>query len=79
MNAHKQFATRALGVSPEAYDKLQETFKPRGRPPLPEGQAKRRLEISVPPIEREQWEAKAEAAGLSLSAWIQCTCNAAKA
>ena len=50
----------------------------RGRKPLPPGQAKRRLEISVPPIEREQWEAKAEAAGLSLNAWIQRTCNAAK-
>lgn len=55
-----------------------EKSKP-GRKPLPPGAGKdSRLELRVNPAARAQWQAKADAAGMSLAHWMQDTCNRAK-
>lgn len=55
-----------------------EKAKP-GRKPLPPGAGKdSRLELRVKPADRAQWQAKADAAGMSLARWMQDTCSRAK-
>jgi predicted HicB family RNase H-like nuclease len=51
----------------------------RGRKPLPQGTTKdARVELRVHPDTKAAWQAKADAAGLSLAAWIEAKLNAAK-
>jgi predicted HicB family RNase H-like nuclease len=46
----------------------------RGRKPLPPGTTKdARIELRVHPDTKAAWQAKAEAAGLSMAAWIEAT------
>lgn len=53
--------------------------EPTGRPALPAGEAKTsRLELRVNPAERAEWQAKADAEGVSLARWVQDACNRAK-
>jgi hypothetical protein len=53
--------------------------EPTGRPSLPAGEAKTsRLELRVNPAERAEWQAKADASGMSLAQWMQDACNRAK-
>jgi len=48
-----------------------------GRPALPEGAGKTaRVEMRVAPATKAAWQAKADAAGLTLQAWIEHRCNA---
>ncbi len=55
-----------------------EKAKP-GRKPLAAGEGKAdRLEMRVNPADRAQWQAKAEAAGMKLTQWMQGACNRAK-
>lgn len=51
----------------------------RGRKPLPpESRKDARVELRVHPDTKASWQAKADAAGLSLAAWIEATLSAAK-
>lgn len=53
--------------------------EPTGRPALPPGEGKVGcLNMRVSPSDRAQWQAKADAAGMKLTAWMQDTCNRAK-
>lgn len=53
--------------------------EPTGRPALPPGAGKSdRLEMRVDPADRAQWQAKADAAGMKLTQWMQDACNRAK-
>lgn len=55
-----------------------EKAKP-GRKPLAAGEGKAaRLEMRVNPADRAQWQAKADAAGMKLTQWMQDACNRAK-
>ena len=55
-----------------------EKAKP-GRKPLQIGEGKDgRLHLRVNPAERAQWQAKADAAGMSLAQWMQDACNRVK-
>lgn len=55
-----------------------EKAKP-GRKPMAAGEGKAdRLEMRVNPADRAQWQAKADAAGMSLARWMQDTCSRAK-
>jgi hypothetical protein len=50
-----------------------------GRPPVaPEDRKDARVELRVHPDTKTAWQAKAEAAGLSMAAWIEATLTAAK-
>ena len=51
--------------------------KPRGRKPTDDGGTER-LAMRVKPAEKARWQALADAAGLSLSAWIEAALNRAK-
>jgi predicted HicB family RNase H-like nuclease len=51
----------------------------RGRKRLPPGASKSaRVELRVTDSTKAGWQAKADAAGLSLNAWAEATLNAAK-
>ena len=51
----------------------------RGRKPVPPDARKdARVELRVHPDSKSAWQAKADAAGLSLAAWIEATLSAAK-
>lgn len=51
----------------------------RGRRPVPPDARKdARVELRVHPDAKAAWQTKADAAGLSLAAWIEATLNAAK-
>ena len=55
-----------------------EKAKP-GRKPLAGGLGKTaRVELRVQPATKAAWQAKADAAGLTLQAWIERACEAAK-
>lgn len=55
-----------------------ERAKP-GRKPLAEGQGKTaRVELRVLPATKEAWQAKADAAGLTLQAWVERSLSRAK-
>jgi predicted HicB family RNase H-like nuclease len=55
-----------------------EKAKP-GRKPLPPGAGKTaRVELRVLPADKEAWQAKADAAGLTLQAWIERALGRAK-
>ena len=50
-----------------------------GRKPLPEGAGKTaRVELRVRPDTKAAWQAKADAAGLTLQAWIERALGRAK-
>lgn len=51
--------------------------KPRGRKPSDDGRTER-LAMRVKPAEKARWQALADAAGLSLSAWAEARLNTAK-
>lgn len=52
----------------------------RGRPSLPKGErAEDRLELRIKPADKEAWQAAAERAEMSLSAWIRDRLNKAAA
>lgn len=51
--------------------------KPRGRKPSDDGRTER-LAMRVKPAEKARWQALADAAGLSLSAWVEARLNSAK-
>lgn len=56
----------------------QEPVK-RGRKPLAESEKKTgRVELRVHPEKKQQWQEKAEAAGMSLNAWAEATLDRAK-
>jgi hypothetical protein len=60
------------------FEAVQETPK-RGRPPVPPDARKdARVELRVHPDAKAAWQAKADAAGLSLNAWAEAALNAAK-
>ena len=64
-------------------DRLDEVEWPgtskRGRKPVPPDARKdARVELRVHPDTKAAWQAKADAAGLSLAAWIEATLSAAK-
>lgn len=51
----------------------------RGRKPLPDDARKdARVELRVHPDSKASWQAKADAAGMKLAAWINKTLNAAE-
>ena len=51
----------------------------RGRKPLPpESRKDARVELRVHPDTKAVWQAKADAAGLSLAAWIEATLDRSK-
>lgn len=51
----------------------------RGRKPLPtEARKNARVDLRVHPNTKTAWQAKADAAGLSLAAWIEGTLDRAK-
>lgn len=51
----------------------------RGRKPVPPDARKAaRVELRVHPDTKGAWQAKADAAGLSLAAWIESTLSASK-
>jgi len=51
----------------------------RGRKPIPPDARKdARVELRVHPNTKAAWQAKADAAGLSLAAWIEAALNAVK-
>lgn len=51
----------------------------RGRKPLPpESRKAARVELRVHPDTKAVWQAKADAAGLSLAAWIEATLDRSK-
>lgn len=51
----------------------------RGRRPVPDDERKSaRVELRVHPDTKAAWQAKADAAGISLAAWIEATLNSAK-
>lgn len=51
----------------------------RGRPPVPpEARKDARVELRVHPDTKAVWQAKADAAGLSLAAWIEATLDRSK-
>ena len=53
--------------------------KQPGRKPLPEGEGKTaRVELRVKPDTKAAWQAKADAAGLTLQAWIERALGRAK-
>jgi predicted DNA binding CopG/RHH family protein len=53
--------------------------KQPGRKPLAEGEGKTaRVELRVHDHTKAAWQAKAAAAGLTLQAWIEKRCNAAR-
>jgi predicted HicB family RNase H-like nuclease len=53
--------------------------KQPGRKPLPDGAGKTaRVELRVQPATKAAWQAKADAAGLTLQAWIEKRCNAGR-
>jgi hypothetical protein len=53
--------------------------KQPGRKPLPDGVGKTaRVELRVQPATKAAWQAKADAAGLTLQAWIEKRCNAGR-
>lgn len=46
-----------------------------GRKPLPDGAGKTaRVQLKLTPADKAAWLAKAEAAGLSLQAWVEKRC-----
>ena len=48
-----------------------------GRPALPRGMGKTaRVEMRVAPATKAEWQAKADAAGLTLQGWIEKRCTA---
>lgn len=50
----------------------------RGRPVLPEGEAaEERLQVRAKAAEKAEWQAAADRAGMSLSAWIRDRLNRA--
>jgi|JI9StandDraft_1071089.scaffolds.fasta_scaffold08075_6 hypothetical protein len=50
--------------------------KRMGRPPLPDGLAKTaRVELRLLPALKAAWQAKADAEGLTLQAWIEKKCG----
>lgn len=51
--------------------------KPRGRKPSDDGRTER-LAMRVKPAEKARWQALADTAGLSLTAWIEARLNTAK-
>ncbi len=56
-----------------------EERKTPGRKPLPEGEGKTaRVEMRVKPTTKTAWQAKADAAGLTLQAWIERALSRAK-
>lgn len=53
----------------------QERKKP-GPKPRPAGESKTaRVELRVKPATKEEWQARAEAAGMTLQAWIEARCR----
>ncbi len=51
----------------------------RGRPPAPPNARKNaRVELRVHPDTKAAWQSKADAAGVSLAAWVEAALNAAK-
>ncbi len=50
----------------------------RGRKPTRSQSASDHMHLRVPPDNKAAWQAKAEAAGKSLSTWVVDTLNAAK-
>lgn len=50
-----------------------------GRKPLPAGEGKTaRVELRVQPEKKSAWQAKADAAGLSVNAWAEARLDKAK-
>lgn len=53
--------------------------KQPGRKPLPSGAGKTaRVELRVQPDKKTAWQAKADAAGMSLNAWAEARLDKAK-
>jgi predicted HicB family RNase H-like nuclease len=53
-----------------------ETKRPRGRPPVEDGETER-LNLRVSPERKERYERAAERKGLGLSAWIKAVLDRA--
>ena len=76
-------AYKQMGPADQAIDNAQaaaalEGIARRGRKPLPaEARKDARVELRAHPDTKAVWQAKADAAGLSLAAWIESTLNAA--
>lgn len=77
-------AYKQLGEADKAIDyasagaELDQIVK-RGRRPVPvEDRKTARVELRVHPDTKATWQAKADAAGISLAAWIEATLNSAK-
>lgn len=59
-------------------NKAPEKAKP-GRKPLANGEGKTaRVELRVRPDIKASWQSKADAAGMTLQAWIEKRCNAGR-
>lgn len=77
-------AYKQMGEADKAIDYAQagaqlEQIAKRGRKPIPESERKTgRVELRVHPDTKATWQAKADAAGISLAAWIEATLNSAK-
>lgn len=77
-------AYKQMGAADQAIDNAQataalESITRRGRKPLPADARKdARVELRVHPDTKAAWQAKADAAGLSLAAWIEGTLDRAK-
>lgn len=52
------------------------TRRGRGRPPLPDDQRRRRVNVSLDPRAHDRWVAAAEREGLSLSEWLELAATA---
>ena len=72
-------AYKQMGPADQAIDHAQATasldaIAKRGRPPLaPDDRKDARVELRVHPDIKADWQAKADNAGMSLSAWIVAT------
>lgn len=77
-------AYKQMGPADQAIDNAQaaatlESIAKRGRPPVPpEARKDARVELRVHPDTKAAWQAKADAAGISLSAWIERTLDQAE-
>jgi predicted HicB family RNase H-like nuclease len=77
-------AYKQMGPADQAIDHAQATaaldgIAKRGRKPLPaEARKDARVELRVHPDTKAAWQAKADAAGASLAAWIEATLDRAK-
>ena len=77
-------AYKQMGPADQAIDNAQataalESIAKRGRPPVPpEARKDARVELRVHPDTKAAWQANADAAGLSLAAWIEATLDRAK-